>query len=91
MEIKKRLAARYGAAGAISENNMIVMRGQRGATVYGCRKILFYSPCEIRLDVGKKAVSVVGERLYCSSFSAGTVTVQGCVTGVSYLNAEKND
>ena len=81
----EKIRARY-ASGVAAECDTVVLCGQRGVTVYGCRKILFYSPREIRFSLGKIALSVVGERLYCSSFTGGTVTVNGHVSGVSYVN-----
>ena len=82
--LSERMRARYGAA-AMTGKDTVVLCGQRRATVYGCRRILFYSPREIRLLVGKVALSVQGERLYCSAFTAGTVTVEGLILGVSYV------
>lgn len=91
-DIKKglgeRLKERYGSASLLSEGELIVWRGRRGVTVHGCRKILQYSPIEIRLSLGKEALSIEGERLYCNSFGAGSVSVEGCVRSVSYLPTE---
>lgn len=81
---KQKLAARYGASSQKGRGT-VVLQGQSGVTVYDCRKILQYSPKEIRLSVAKRTLSVTGERLFCPSFSAGTVTVEGYVTGVVYL------
>ncbi|MBR3895070.1 MAG: YabP/YqfC family sporulation protein [Clostridia bacterium] len=81
---RQRLAARYGSASQRG-GSCVVLQGQRRVTVYDCRKILEYSPKEIRLAVMKCTLSVVGEELFCPSFSAGTVTVEGYITGVTYL------
>ena len=83
-----RMKARY-ASDAMPTRDTVVLCGQRSVTVYSCQKILFYSPCEIRLLVAKRALSVLGERLYCSSFTGGTVTVEGKITEVSYVRADK--
>ena len=83
----RRIKARYTEA-AIVPRDTVVLNGRQSVTVYGCQRILFYSPCEIRLKVRDSALSVVGERLYCSSFTAGTVTVVGRVEGVRYLSSE---
>ena len=82
-----RIRSRYGEEGAPARDT-VVLCGQRSVTVYNCQKILFYSPCEIRLLVARRALSVVGERLYCSSFTGGTVTVDGRIEGVRYLSSE---
>ncbi len=84
MSLRQKLATRYSTSG-LAARELIVLRGRCGATVYGCHRILHYSPREIRLDAGKTGVSVTGERLYCASFSAGTVNVEGCVEGVRYF------
>lgn len=82
--LKRRLAMRYGASG-LAARELIILRGRYGVTVYGCQKILHYSPREIRLDTGKTGVSVTGERLYCASFTGGTVNVEGEVEAVRYF------
>ena len=82
--ILSRLKARYGEDGVLSRDT-VVLCGQRSVTLYNCQRILFYSPCEIRLLVAKRALSITGERLYCSSFTGGTVTVEGKIVGVTYV------
>ncbi len=86
-----RLRKRYGSPSLLPDRELVILRGRRGATVYGCRKILAYSPREILLSLGREAVLVEGERLYCSSFTASTVTVEGDVRGVSYRDGETKD
>ena len=68
-----------------SSRDLVVLRGKKGGTVYGCRKILQYSPIEIRLLLSGTVVSLEGESLYCTSFGAGTVTVEGEVRCATYL------
>lgn len=65
----------------------IVLRGERTATVYACRKILRYAKACVCLSLGKRRVCVEGEDLICTSFSAGTVTVEGRISGVRYCGA----
>jgi len=76
--------ARYDMRGLLERRDLIVLRGQSHATLYGCRRILLYSPSEIRLCIGKREVSLVGERLLCTCFSAGSVTVEGHIVSVQY-------
>ena len=83
-----RLKARYVEEGVPSRDT-VVLNGQRSVTVYACQRILFYSPCEIRLQVARRALSVVGERLYCSSFTGGTVTVEGKIAAIRFVAADK--
>lgn len=82
--IRKRLSGRYTMDAVLGDRELVVLRGQCGVTVYGCRKILSYSPCEICLRVGKRRLSVLGEELCCTCFSAGSVTVEGRIRGVFY-------
>lgn len=93
-EIKRglgeRLRERYGSTSLFSERELIVWRGRCGVTVHGCRRILQYSPIEIRLALGKEALSIEGERLYCNSFGAGSVSVEGDVRSISYLPTEQH-
>lgn len=79
--LRGRLADRYGTVGTAEE--MVVLRAD-GATVYGCKRILLYSPSEICLLVGKRAISLDGEGLFCASFSGGTASVRGVIRSVRY-------
>ena len=81
---KKGFRERYGMRGLLERRDLIMLSGQARATLYGCRRILLYSPREIRLCIGKKEVSVLGEGLICTCFSAGSVTVEGCISSVVY-------
>ena len=82
--MRGRLLARYGSGSSLRNGGLVVLRGQRAVTVYGCRKILLYSPCEIRLCVEKRELSVLGTHLLCTCFSAGSATVEGCIDGIFY-------
>ena len=82
---RKRLRERYGVGASIPDRDIVVIHGARRVTVHGCRRILQYSPIEIRISLGGEAISIEGERLYCDSFGAGCVTVLGEVRRVSYL------
>jgi len=82
--VRKRLVKRFGVRPPADGRERATMDGKRRVTVYGCRRILVYSPLEIRLLLAKEELSVVGEALYCSSFSAGIVTVEGVIGGVLY-------
>lgn len=86
--LRERLSERYGTPSILPDRELIVWRGRRGVTVHGCRKILQYSPIEIRLSLGKEAISIEGERLYCNSFGSGSVSVEGRVRSISYLPQE---
>ena len=87
--LRRRVICRYGGGGNCSA--LMVLRGDREATVYACRKILVYTPCEIRLLAAGRPVSVQGTDLFCTSFSGGTVTVRGRITGVCYCDCDGPD
>lgn len=82
--LRQRLAHRYGEASMRRGGDTVVLHGVSGATVYGCRRIVYYSPREICLELDGRRVSVCGEGLFCASFTAGTVAVRGQVSGARY-------
>ena len=88
--LHERLMTYYQSVDATMQGKMIVLRGRCGVTVYACRRILLYTPQQIRLSLqGGEAVAVCGERLYCSSFSQGTVDIEGKIEGVCFLCGEE--
>lgn len=80
-----RVKTRLTNGAASFTEPLVVLRGQREATVYGCRKILLYTPPEIRLRMRKKHLCILGEGLCCTSFSGGTVTVEGKIDAIRYV------
>ena len=78
----KRLAERYAQP---CRGDLIVLRGQVSGTVYGCRKILHYSPERILLQSGKRIVVLNGSDMICTSFSGGSASVKGRILGVSFV------
>ena len=86
---RKRLVCRYGSSSCCSA--LVILRGNREVTVYSCRKILLYTPCEIRLLAAGHPISIVGEDLFCTSFSGGTVTVRGRIFGVHYPDGSSEE
>ena len=73
---KKGFRERYGMRELLERRDLIMLSGQTRATLYGCRRILLYSPCEIRFCIGKKEVSVLGDHLICTCFSAGEALLE---------------
>lgn len=80
---------KMGEAWRMPAQTMVILRGGDGATVHGCRKILQYSPIEIRLLLERESVSIEGEGLYCTSFGTGCVTIKGCVHRATYAIEEQ--
>ena len=69
---------------ACISTSAIVVRGEESATVYGCQRILLYSPSHIRLKMRRRVVGISGDGLCCTSFSGGAVTVEGRIESVTY-------
>ena len=88
-DAKKMFLSGLGNLGAsgfgMPARDLVVLRGPKGAEVHGCRRILQYSPVEIQLQLPNSVLSLVGESLYCTSFGAGSVTVEGNVRQATYL------
>lgn len=82
--MRERIGKRFAVLPLSAGRERATVEGKRRVTVYGCRKILVYSPKEIRLQLAKETLCVVGDGLFCSSFSAGIVTVEGVIGGVLY-------
>ncbi len=62
----------------------IEVRGRNILFLQGCRRILSYAPEEIKLAAEQCDICIGGERLICSSFYGGTVTVEGRICSVEY-------
>ena len=83
--LRQGLSERWGEAGAWRGKETVVLHGMTGATVHGCKRIVYYSPSEICLQVASRRVALRGRGLYCASFSAGTVKVEGLLSGVFFV------
>lgn len=68
----------------IDPRDRIELRGLRELTVNGCTKILFYSECEIKLSLREYVLTIRGEELYCASFYAGAVRVDGVICALDF-------
>ncbi len=66
----------------------IVLYGNKRMTVRGCKKIMTYTPHEIRLQLKHRRLLVRGEMLICTSFSGGCTTLQGNIQSVGYFSGE---
>ncbi len=65
------------------------VRGRSAATLRGAGKILLYTPEEIRLGVRGGEITVRGEGLICSSYSAEAVGIEGRIASVYFGEAEE--
>ncbi|MBQ8431331.1 MAG: YabP/YqfC family sporulation protein [Clostridia bacterium] len=79
--LRQRVADRCRQPMEVFEN-LVVWRGQTCVTVYGCRRILQYTPTRICVLAGKRRLEIFGEQLICAAFCAGAITVKGRIHGV---------
>lgn len=69
-------------------SDSVVLHGDRGITVYDCRRILRYSPTRICLQAGKRRVRIEGTGLICTAFSAGSVKGNGEIVCVCFCRED---
>lgn len=62
----------------------VEIRGQNYVSIREGGRILLYTPEKITVALPKGAVSVYGKRLVCTSYTVGTVRVDGYVTSVCF-------
>ena len=60
------------------------MRGSCCAEILGSGLIICYTDKEIRLDTPEGELCIKGERLFCSSYRRGAVTVQGKINSIGF-------
>lgn len=81
MKNKEKLGSRIKRALEIDEilgeNDTLEMRGTKELTVRECRNIIHYADDEIRLALREYILVIRGDGLYCTSYSGGTVCVDG--------------
>ncbi len=58
------------------------LRGREQLFVWGCHRIIKYSEEEMILSAKGFSVVIRGERLVCSSYHEGGVSIEGYVCGV---------
>lgn len=75
---------------AVAGSFAVELRGRGSLTVEGCRRIIKYSTEEMILAANDFQVHIVGERLVCTVFHGGSITVEGRVCGISF-SEDKGD
>lgn len=65
----------------------VEIRGRNYVSIKEGGKILFYSPERITVALHRGSVTVSGRRLVCTSYTHGTVRVDGYVCAVSFEEA----
>lgn len=71
-------------------SDMLEVRGRETLTVRGCRKILLYTAQEIRLRLCEYVLVIKGEGLYCASYYAGAVRVDGEISSLEFEVKERS-
>lgn len=56
----------------------------RELTVSGCRRILEYASCRIKLSVAEGTVTVEGRGLYVCTYRGDELTVRGWLSGIFF-------
>lgn len=76
---------------ALIGETRIELRGRNILFIGGCRRILKYSPTLIAVEVKGDCVVVKGERLICTSYHAGNISVEGFISSLSFGGLEDNE
>ena len=69
---------------ALAGEVRIELRGKNQLFVGGCRRIITYSPTLIVLAVKGDELSVIGERLVCTAYHGGNVSIEGAISSLSF-------
>ena len=65
------------------------LRGRNTLFLGGCRNIVKYSPELVVLGIKGGEVAILGERLICMSYYEGTVSIEGLIESVRFLEEKK--
>ncbi len=74
---------------AFAANFGIEMRGRGLLFMQGCRSIVKYSTTEMILATKGFLVNIRGERLECTTYHGGTVTVEGRIDAIDFSKEEE--
>ena len=74
---------------AFAANFGIEMRGRGLLFMQGCRSIVKYSTTEMILATKGFLVKIRGERLECTTYHGGTVTVEGRIDAIDFSKEEE--
>ncbi len=83
------LAVRLDIPADVTDGGLrLDLRGRNTLTVHGCRKILDFTPCEVRLALKDATLTVRGSRLICTAYLAGAVGIEGYICGMDFCDGE---
>lgn len=66
----------------------IEIRGRNSLTLKGGKKILTYTPYEIRVSLKKGSLRICGSRLQCTSYYVGAIGIDGFIKSVCFEDGE---
>ncbi len=84
-KLKKRLKRAIGTDEIIGEHDLLELHGLSELIVRGCGAILYYSETEIKLSMKKYVLKISGRELYCVSYLAGAVEIDGEIEALELL------
>ena len=76
---------------AMTGSFLLEIRGRNVLFIQGCRRIIKYSSEHMILAVKGFEVSIAGERLICSTYHDGTVSIEGYVNSVQFHDGYDED
>lgn len=83
--LAKRLCEKLDVTPAVLPSSHKVEIFDRSAiNISGCKKIILYAPCEIRVALSDSVLCVVGRDLVCVAYSPCEVTVEGRIDSVCF-------
>ncbi len=71
---------------ALGGNAHIELAGNREAFVDGCKGVLAYDDCCIRLNLGRLVVCFTGSDLSIGALSMEQAVISGNIAGISFCN-----
>lgn len=86
---RERLRERLDLSADLFEGSFVELRGRGSVTVRGGGRILLYTPTKIRIAMSGFVLSILGERLVCTSYYRGAVGVDGKILGISFEEGEE--
>lgn len=87
---KTQNGSRGGAFREMVRGDRVILRGEGGAVIYGCVRILRYGERRLCFATGERSISLTGRALVCTAFSAGCVTVGGVIDALCFCERDCN-
>ena len=70
------------------KSDLLELRGKEELTVRSCRRILSYSEEEIKLQLCEYTLVIKGSRLYCASYYANAVRIDGAIASLEMIGGK---